>query len=67
MQAQGKAYKVSQAHVLEDEPGITNYIFQPEDTSDVLMDKPAHLEVIRQVNGLVRFFASLFDSFWYLA
>jgi hypothetical protein len=46
---QGKAYKVSQAEVLEDEPGTTNYVFQPATTDDVLSDKAAHLEVIRQV------------------
>ncbi len=46
---QGKAYKVSQAEVLEDEPGTTNYVFQPASTDDVLSDKAAHLEVIRQV------------------
>ena len=46
---QGKAYKVSQAEVLEDEPGATNYIFRPATTNDVLSDKAAHLEVIRQV------------------
>jgi len=40
---------VSQAEVLEDEPGTTNYIFQPASTDDVLSDKAAHLEVIRQV------------------
>ena len=46
---QGKAYKVSQAELLEDEPGTTNYVFQPATTDDVLSDKTAHLEVIRQV------------------
>ena len=46
---QGKAYKVSQAEVPEDEPGTTNYVFTPASTEDVLSDKAAHLEVIRQV------------------
>lgn len=49
---QGKAYKVSQAEVPEDEPGTTNYVFTPASTEDVLSDKAAHLEVIRQVNEL---------------
>ena len=47
---QGKAYKVSQAQALEDEPGSTNYVFQPEVSEDVLSDRAAHLEVIRQVS-----------------
>lgn len=47
---QGKAYKVSQAEVSEDESGTTNYVFTPASTEDVLSDKAAHLEVIRQVN-----------------
>ncbi|KAL0023069.1 hypothetical protein WJX79_008548 [Trebouxia sp. C0005] len=48
LMSEGKAYKVSQAEVLEDEPGTTNYIFRPATTNDVLSDKAAHLEVIRQ-------------------
>ena len=50
---QGKAYKVSQAEVPEDEPGTTNYVFKPASTDDVLSDKAAHLEVIRQVSALL--------------
>ena len=48
---QGKAYKVSQAEVPEDEPGTTNYVFTSASTEDVLSDKAAHLEVIRQVHA----------------
>lgn len=50
---QGKAYKVSQAEIPEDEPGTTHYVFQPASTDDVLSDKAAHLEVIRQVNACI--------------
>lgn len=46
---QGKAYKVSQTETPEDEPGTTHYVFKPASTDDVLSDKAAHLEVIRQV------------------
>lgn len=49
---QGNAYKVAQAEVPEDEPGATNYVFKPVSTEDVLSDKAAHLEVIRQVSCL---------------
>ena len=49
---QGKAYKVSQAQALEDEPGSTNYVFQPEVSEDILSDRAAHLEVIRQVTEM---------------
>lgn len=50
---QGKAYKVAQAEVAEDEPGTTNYVFKPVSTDDILSDKAAHLEVIRQVKACV--------------
>ena len=48
---QGKAYKVAQAEVPEDEPGTTTYVFKSVSTDDVLSDKAAHLEVIRQVKA----------------
>lgn len=43
---------MAQAEVPEDEPGATNYVFKPVTTDDVLSDKAAHLEVIRQVKCL---------------
>ena len=46
---QNQAYKVAQAEGLEDEPGKTNYVFQPTSSADVQSDKAAHLEVVRQV------------------
>lgn len=50
---QTQAYRVAQAEVLEDEPGKTNYIFQPASSADLLSDKAAHLEVVRQVCGQI--------------
>lgn len=43
---------MAQAEVPDDEPGTTNYVFMPVSTDDVLSDKAAHLEVIRQVKRL---------------
>ena len=50
---QTQAYRVAQAEVLEDEPGKTNYIFQPAKSDDLLSDRAAHLEVVRQVCGWI--------------
>lgn len=50
---QGKAYKVTHAEISEDEPATTKYILQPASTDDVLSDKAAHLEVIRQVKAVM--------------